>query len=65
MVKHTQIIRREQPTICLSVFDYFVGLALKGLKILTDTIIRILWYLIVSKSTLPFLIVARGRMVRG
>ena len=27
MVKHTQTIRRN----CLSVFDHFVGLALKGL----------------------------------
>ena len=31
MVKHSQTIRRELPTICLSVFDHFVGLALKGL----------------------------------
>ena len=29
-VKHIQTIRR-QPTSCLSVFDHFVGLALKGL----------------------------------
>ena len=27
MVKHTQTIRWQQPTRCLSVFDYFVGLA--------------------------------------
>ena len=33
MVKHTQIIRRQQPTNCLSVFDHFVGLALKGLSV--------------------------------
>ena len=32
MVKHTQTIRRLLPTNCLSVFDYFVGLALKGLN---------------------------------
>ena len=32
MVKHTQTIRRQQPTNCLSVFDHFVGLALKRLK---------------------------------
>ena len=31
MVKHTQTIRRLLPTNCLSVFDHFVGLALKGL----------------------------------
>ena len=32
MVKHTQTICRQQPTNCLSVFDHFVNLALKGLK---------------------------------
>ena len=39
MAKHTQTIRRhfadkmfELPTNCLSAFDHFVGLALKGLK---------------------------------
>ena len=32
MVKHTQTIRRLLPTNCLSVFNYFVGLALKGLN---------------------------------
>ena len=31
MVKHTQTIRRLLPTNCLSVFDHFVGLALKEL----------------------------------
>ena len=31
MVKHTQAIRRPLSTICLSVFDHFVWLALKGL----------------------------------
>ena len=33
MVKHTQTIRRQKPTSYLSVFDYFVGLALEGLSI--------------------------------
>ena len=32
MVKHTQTIRLGNLTICLSVFDHFVGLALKGLN---------------------------------
>ena len=32
MVKHTQAIRWQQPTKCLSVFDHFVKLALKGLN---------------------------------
>ena len=31
MVKHTQTIRRQKPTNCLCLFDYFVGLALKVL----------------------------------
>ena len=31
MVKHTQAIRQLLPTNCLSVYDHFVGLALKGL----------------------------------
>ena len=31
MVKHTQTIRRKKFTNCLSVFDHFVRLALKGL----------------------------------
>ena len=30
VVKHTQTIRRQKPTNCLSVFDHFEGLALKG-----------------------------------
>ena len=29
MDKHTQTIRRQQPTNCLIVFDHFWGLALK------------------------------------
>ena len=32
MVKHTQTIRQVFPNNCLSVFDHFVRLALKGLK---------------------------------
>ena len=31
MVKHTHTIRRQKPTNCLSLFDHFVELALKGL----------------------------------
>ena len=31
MVKHTQTIRRQNLTNCLSVCDHFVGLALEGL----------------------------------
>ena len=32
MVKQTQTIRRQKSTNCLSVFDHFVELALKGLR---------------------------------
>ena len=35
MVKHTQTIRRLLPMNCLSVFDHFVGLVLKGLMLTT------------------------------
>ena len=37
MVKHTQTIRRLLPTNCLSVFDRFVGLALKRLLLEIET----------------------------
>ena len=33
MVKHTQTIRWQQPTSCLRVFDHFMGLAFKGLRL--------------------------------
>ena len=33
MVKHTQIIHRQQPRNCLSVFDHFRGLAPKALNL--------------------------------
>ena len=32
MIKQTQTTRRQQLTNCLSVFDHFVGLVLKGLS---------------------------------
>ena len=32
MVKHTQTISWQKPTNCLSVFDHFVKMALKGLS---------------------------------
>ena len=37
MTKHMQTIRRLLPTICLSAFDHYVGLVLKGLKIKVKT----------------------------
>ena len=33
MTKHTQTIRRQQPTNYLSVFGHFVGLAIEGLMV--------------------------------
>ena len=44
MVKHIQTIRWQQPTNCLSMFEHFVGLALKELnkKICVIIIILIL-----------------------
>ena len=42
MVKHTQIIRRQEPTNCLSVFDHFVGFVLKGLRhLLSDVLFHL------------------------
>ena len=41
MVKYTQTTRRLFPTNCLSVFDHFVGLALKGLNLSTQVIITL------------------------
>ena len=40
MVKHTQTIRWQEVTNCLSVFDHFAGLVLNGLKFGT---LKILW----------------------
>ena len=50
MVKLTQIIRRLLPTICLSVFDHFVGLALNGFMLIHKIInvINLLIYYIVN-----------------
>ena len=36
MVKYTKTICRQWPTNCLSVFNHFVGLALKGLRFLNQ-----------------------------
>ena len=36
MVIHTQTVRRQQPTNCLSLFDNFVKLALKGLRLIQE-----------------------------
>lgn len=36
MLKHTQIIRQEQWSNCLSVFDHYLGLALKGFTLIVS-----------------------------
>ena len=41
MVKHTQTVNRQKTTNCLSVFDHFVGLALKGLNIILESILGV------------------------
>ena len=41
MVKHTETIRRLLPMECLSVFDHFVGLAIKGLTVAYDNVVII------------------------
>ena len=38
MAKHSHTNRRQQPTNCLSVFNHFVGLALKGLRSLAENL---------------------------
>ena len=54
MVKHTQTICRQQPTNCLSAFDDFLGLALKGLILKKHSILMSYlssfssWYLLYS-----------------
>ena len=42
MVKHNQTIFRKRGTNCLSVFDHFVGLALKGVILTFGKTFRIL-----------------------
>ena len=42
MVKHIQTVLWLLPTNCLSVFNHFMGLALKGLKICFSTILPLL-----------------------
>ena len=54
MVKHTEAIRWTLSTNCLSVFDHFVGLALKGLMISKLNLVfecKILHINLISPST--------------
>ena len=36
MIKHTRTIRPQKPADCLIVYDHFVGLALKGLSLISN-----------------------------
>ena len=53
MAKHTQAIPRQQPAICLSVFNHFVGLALKGLKLKIITDVRLIRPYFIKKAASP------------
>ena len=51
MVKHTQTICPQQLTNCFSVFDHFVGLALKGLlfiDLITESKFSVILHIIYS-----------------
>ena len=48
MVKHSQTIRRQKPTNCLSVFDHFVECALKGCTIEVKSVLTNLLQSLVS-----------------
>ena len=59
--QHTQTIRRLLPTNCLSVFDCFVGLVLKGLSITSGLV---LLYLTVGYMLSHMSIVRSSRLDR-
>ena len=43
MVKHTQTIHRQKSTKYLSLFDHFMGLAIKGLLAVSEGMTDWLW----------------------
>ena len=51
MVKHAQTIRWLLLMNCLSVFDHFVGLALKGLKCAKNSMKYVLWSFLPKQLT--------------
>ena len=53
MVKHTQTIRWQQPTNCLSIFDHFVALSPEGLILSTGTLNYFLVMLLNSHIKFP------------
>ena len=59
MVKHTQTIRWLLPTNSLSVFDHFVGLALKGLILIVSNKPSI-WMWIFACNTLAWYLFVRS-----
>ena len=54
MVKRTQTICRKKPTSCLSVFDHFVGLALKGLILLQTAFMSFCTFFFQTSYEVPF-----------
>ena len=55
MVKHTQAIPRQKLTNCLTVFDHFLGLSLKGLTHYFEDINQLMYK--TSKSFVYMLVV--------
>ena len=64
MVKHTQIIRPQQPTNCMSVFDHFVGLTLKRLTNLKYSVLQI-HFLDFAYSNLGLLLQKKNSKLHG
>ena len=49
MIKHTQTIRWQKPTDCLSVFDDFAGLTLKELKFHANLQVMLAWFPVIVR----------------
>ena len=62
MVKHTQTIRRQEPTNCLSVFDFFVGLALKGFNNFKESLRFLKAFADLSTSTLRNILLIKTKI---
>ena len=63
MVKHTQTMRRQKPTNCLSVFDHFVKLALKGLQKIGDLKVKERFFRVKLMKSLKSLVTASWKYV--
>ena len=62
MVKHTQTIRQQKPTNCMSLFDHFVGLAPKGLIVGEN---NLSWSCLQAFSHLPMQTIQVGKTFDG